>query len=609
MDELSLLRQYEPIIRFTHGEAFYPCAVDEYLKRCTLWVRNDDGQEAQIAVAGDLDIERLATLETLPPPHTYYLRFVQEPLSPNQFRRWRQDPQRATFQSAGRLSRVSLASRLLDSLFDLSLVIRGTVPGGTAAKADYLFREIRQNDPRDVYYGRVIRDGGYLILHYQFFYVMNDWRSGFYGINDHEADWEQIFVFLSMEEGSEEGSGPAPQWVAYASHDFQGDDLRRRWDDPELEKIGTHPVVYAGAGSHASYYAKGEYLMSVAPAFLKPIGQAIEIGQRLWVERLGQGRQQVTEQAEQMQALLRVPFIDYARGDGVAIGPQQERQWTPLLLTATDGWAEQYRGLWGLDPQDFVGGERAPAGPKFNRDGSVRQSWSDPLGWAGLDKVSPPQAAIAGTEKHLETIRGRQSASIERYEQLRERVRILALETTALAETGYQTPLIDAKRAELRAEQAALQKLKAERAELAETEAALERYLYRLKMGDQGDSRAHIMHTHVPERPLSRRRRLVDVWAALSSGLLIIALIVLVSIPSLRAYWYVWLVGVGACFVLIEAIIQGRAVKLLLNITIFLAILSALILLRRFWMIMVIVALGFFVLVMLRENLRELRRL
>ena len=96
-----------------------------------------------------------------------------------------------------------------------------------------------------------MRESGYIVLHYIYFYAMNDWRSTFSGVNDHESDWEQVFVYLS-DEGEAE---PIPRWVAYASHDFSGDDLRRRWDDPEVEKIGeTHPVIYAGAGSHASYY-------------------------------------------------------------------------------------------------------------------------------------------------------------------------------------------------------------------------------------------------------------------------------------------------------------------------------------------------------------------
>ena len=43
-----------------------------------------------------------------------------------------------------------------------------------------------------------------------------------------------------------------------------------------------------------------------------------------------------------------------------------------------------YRGLWGLDTGDRLAGERAPAGPKYTRTGTVRQSWNDPLGFVGL---------------------------------------------------------------------------------------------------------------------------------------------------------------------------------------------------------------------------------
>ena len=142
-----------------------------------------------------------------------------------------------------------------------------TVPGGTAAAASIQYREMKEDGMHDLYYGRVIRKGGYIILHYLYFYVMNDWRSGFFGVNDHEADWEQVFVYLS-DEGE---NPPIPRWAAYASHDFKGDDLRRRWDDPELELVGNHPVIYAGAGSHGSYFQKGEYLMQVAPDFLNPL--------------------------------------------------------------------------------------------------------------------------------------------------------------------------------------------------------------------------------------------------------------------------------------------------------------------------------------------------
>ena len=37
MSDLELLRQYEPILRFTQGELFFPRAVDEYVRACSLW--------------------------------------------------------------------------------------------------------------------------------------------------------------------------------------------------------------------------------------------------------------------------------------------------------------------------------------------------------------------------------------------------------------------------------------------------------------------------------------------------------------------------------------------------------------------------------------------
>jgi hypothetical protein len=42
--------------------------------------------------------------------------------------------------------------------------------------------------------------------------------------------------------------------------------------------------------------------------------------------------------------------------------------------------------MWGLYAQDPISGENAPAGPMYNRDGSVRAGWYDPLGFAELDK-------------------------------------------------------------------------------------------------------------------------------------------------------------------------------------------------------------------------------
>ena len=55
----------------------------------------------------------------------------------------------------------------------------------------------------------MLRTGGYTVLQYWYFYPFNDWRSTFYGVNDHEADWETISVYLVPDDDGD----LAPAWV------------------------------------------------------------------------------------------------------------------------------------------------------------------------------------------------------------------------------------------------------------------------------------------------------------------------------------------------------------------------------------------------------------
>ena len=191
------------------------------------------------------------------------------------------------------------------------------------AAAEIKYHDLHSRDPRRVYYARVLTVGCWTVLNYLFFYAMNDWRSTFHGANDHEADWEQIFVYLYQTP-----DGPlAPRWVAFALHDYHGDDLRRRWDDPLLTKEGTHPVVFAAAGSHSSYFEQGEYLMGVEPRFLQPVKRFTGASRRFWAETLKQGRHHVVSRTA--KETVNVPFVDYARGDGEVIGPSGHSEWTP----------------------------------------------------------------------------------------------------------------------------------------------------------------------------------------------------------------------------------------------------------------------------------------
>ena len=40
MNDLELLRRYEPAVRYTKGEMFFPTVVDGYLRICRLWMAN-----------------------------------------------------------------------------------------------------------------------------------------------------------------------------------------------------------------------------------------------------------------------------------------------------------------------------------------------------------------------------------------------------------------------------------------------------------------------------------------------------------------------------------------------------------------------------------------
>jgi hypothetical protein len=596
MNDLDLLRRFEPIIRFTEGELFFPRAVDEYVRASSLWELNADKKLNELVPEGELTLETLATFDTLPAEHVLYLRFVAEPLNALEYQQWLLRPERPHFKAPGRLARVPLISRIGDSFFDLSLAMRGTVPGGTSAAAEVKIRELDERDSRATYYGRVVREGDWIALHYLFFYPMNNWRSGFYGVNDHEADWEQILVFLYQEDDQP----PSPMWVAYAAHDYNGDELRRRWDDPLLYREGNHPIIFAGAGSHGSYFEPGEYVMSIEPKFLTPVKDGLNALRKFWFETLRQGDSEAA--ARRIENLLSVPFVDYARGDGVAVGPGQSLEWRPILISDDTPWVDGYRGLWGLDTQDLLGGERAPSGPKYNRDGSVRMSWYDPLGWAGIDKLFPPcdlpdrlRERIGEVDTELVSLR-------EQIETDRHQLRDVQLDVEALRATEYFSGIHEQRIRELTLQQEAFQSLIAREMELIETRLALRDYLRRVEAGDLGPPDAHLSHPHHPVPPVVHRRA-IEIWAAISGALAIMVFGYLLVVRPTNWIW--WGIAVSIGFGAIDAWARGQMARFMLATIVALAVISAVILFIEFWQWIIILTLAVIVLYMIRDNLRE----
>ena len=183
-----------------------------------------------------------------------------------------------------------------------------------------------------VYHFHISHDRGYKVLQYWFLYPYNDWASHG-GHNDHEGDWEVIYVFLDDQE--------LPRHVAYSKHVA----IRPLYGPStavwaEVEKVeGTHPVVYVGCGSHASYINKGKHRF-----FL---------------------------------------YIDRAKGDHIAVGPGADQAWGEPELLSYRPWNRHFSGPWGALVKSWLGkvlpNTEGPTCP-----GQKGDKWTHPAKWAGI---------------------------------------------------------------------------------------------------------------------------------------------------------------------------------------------------------------------------------
>jgi hypothetical protein len=596
--DAELLRTFEPLVRYTQGEHCFPMDVEPYVRRCSLWVHYPDGREERLVPAGELDLKELVKPRSAPFGSVQFLRFVQ-PFGLAEARRYLADEGRLIRQThsafhpgPGRLSRGGLLPRLFDALFNATLLLRGRVPAATSAAAHVAYHKILEQGERYVYHGRVVRDRGWTALQYWFFFDYNPWRSGFHGVNDHESDWEMILVYLY-----EDGKSLVPEWVAFASHDFHGDDLRRRWDDrQDLDVVDGHPVVYAGAGSHASYFRQGEYQAEVSlplPPWLKGITGAL---QRTWAR--------LTGQEGTGGAPFRIPFVDFARADGLSIGPGGDKPWSPVVIDESTPWVSQYRGLWGLFARDPLSGENAPGGPMYNRDGTPRASWFDPLGFAGLDKTPPPSSEASILQGRVAELRKTQAGLSQ----------AMASQTEGLQQIGAVwkgmegKPHLAKKHAalglELRAKAAELTNV---RKEFSQNQVVLDGLTLRLKeikSGAPTDPQAHIQHRASPV-PASAVSSAVEMWAAISIALMFFAVAaLLVFAPHFVLPGVIVLI---IAFGLVESVLRRTFAISLGNVGLLLALVSLVVLGFAYWQIALaalLAAVGFILIV---QRIRELR--
>lgn len=583
VSDLELLRSFEPVLRLTQGEFFVPTNVADYVRHSRLYRLGLDAEATCVAETGTLDLDLLAEFGRQLEGPGYSLSAMQ--LSPRAWGRLRARfrSQRPHFRAGSRMAEVGLLGRLIDTVSRLSLLVRGAVPGGSALAA--LDTQNAHLDPeRPHYYGRVLRDGDWLVLQYWFFYAFNNWRSGFSGVNEHEADWEQVTIYLDGSGAVGDDGLPPARWVVFSAHDETGDDLRRRWDDPDLGLVdGRHPIVYAGAGSHSGAYLPGDYLITVAPPTLGGVVPFVRRVAKIltpWT-RAAQG------------SGLGIPYIDYARGDGLSIGPAQELPWTPAVIGDHTSWVRDYRGLWGHDTRDRLGGERGPAGPRYERSAVVRDSWADPVGWAGLAKVAPnPDCELSAVAERIATI-DLELADIdvdvvERGSALTERAAGLPADAPgvrSLAPAEEELTATKQRAVRLRDERAHLERVQRDGVPVV-------------------GPHAHLRHRRVPISESERRRaRLLTIWSVVSTPLMLALLAFLLSPndierPSVSVAMVLMLLSV-------EAFVRGYFLSFLGRVLLVLVVVEAVVGVYENWQVVLSLLLAVSAVVLLLVNVRD----
>lgn len=501
ISQKELLARHAPIVRFDNRELFFPIAVDQYVEQSTLVVAGEE-----VAGAGQVDDEDLN--HSLPAGS--YIQFVSDLERRSVVRA---EARRLARKLLGpRLGRVGLFGRILDALFLLSVFVRPTTPRlTTAAVALKAERLELQREP--VVYGRVVELAGWLVLHYSYFYAMNDWRSGYRGLNDHEADWEQAWIMCDPADHK-------PIWVVASSHEHGGQNLRRHWDDEECRQVGEHPVLYAGAGSHALYFRAGDYVTRIDVPGLRWL-----LRLQRWVRSALRIRDQAAERG--LGPALGMPFVDAATGDGREINV-----WELQHMDDERPCFGAFRGLWGLDTGDPTNGERGPSGPKFDRSGEIRQSWADPVGFAGLHGTSAPSRAPRDTV----------------LDNLDQTISYLNQE---IVRTSRLLPLVQQAEAspEFMQESKRLSELLRQRTELQDQRK-------RLEMGErpERDIRAHLDNPATPLAPPQEAGWILALWAAISVPLLMLSVAALFLFDGLAVSTL--LLATAAGFSILEQLVR-----------------------------------------------------
>jgi hypothetical protein len=261
--------------------------------------------------------------------------------------------------------------------------------------------------------------------------------------------------------------------------------------------------------------------------------------------------------------------------------------------------------MWGLYAQDPISGENAPGGPMYERDGSPRPSWFDPLGFAGLDRVPPPPVEIEALQAECAVLEGRQQELAQRVPE----------ETSALQESGIRlqsmrgSPHLAAESIQLEARVGAqAAQLRDMRREHSANEAVLEglrRRIERRQAGVVDDARAHITQAAQPVPPAAMRfNGAAELWAALSISLLLIGLAVLI-LASPANVWSEGIILVIA-FIVGESVLRGSFIRTVNRLAVIAALVAIVVLFAEYWKFAVVGLLLWLAVFLLYQRFREL---
>ena len=236
------------------------------------------------------------------------------------------------------------------------------------------------------------------------------------------------------------------------------------------------------------------------------------------------------------------------------MGPGEAKRWCPVLIDDQTPWVRDYRGLWGLDTGDPFGGERAPAGPRYERDGSVRLSWSDPVGWAGLDKEVPsPAAEKRAVEGRIAELDAQLGAVTAELDDRGDEVRRARAGIRALSGTGVRRDP-----AALAALEASLKQVRVRRQALVEEREALARAM--IHGLPREDPHAHLRRRAMPNvDPARTRTRVLRIWSGVSASVLLtgLALVILGQFGALLPA----VGGLAVVMLCAEAFARGHLVQ------------------------------------------------